>query len=117
MKHFTNCKTPEEAKTLYRKLARELHPDMKSGNKEAFQEMKKQYRDFLATSLSEKQKEYTNKIDFINYLKTFFKDNPELMQVVIKSIINSDTIRNFIKKNSDIIDTGISFYNLLKQNK
>ena len=117
MKYFIKCKTPEEAKMLYRKLARELHPDMKGGNKEAFQEMENQYRDFLATSLNEKQKEYTNKIDFINYLKTFFKDNPELMQVVVKSIINSDSVRSFINKNSDIIDTGISIYNLLKQNK
>jgi DnaJ-class molecular chaperone len=117
MKYFTNCKTPEEAKMLYRKLARELHPDMKSGNKEAFQEMEQQYRNFIAESLSEKQKQYTNKTDFINYLKIFFKENPELMQVLIKSLVESDTFRNFINKNSKFIDTGIGIYNLLKQKK
>lgn len=117
MKYFKNCKTIEEAKLLYKKLAKEFHPDMKGGSKEVFQEMESEYRNFLATSIKEKQKDFFDKTEFVNYLKDFFKDNPELMQVVIKSIIESDSIKKFIKKNSDIIDTGISIYNLLKQNQ
>ena len=117
MNYFENCKTPEDAKILHKKLAKELHPDMSTGNKEKFQEMEIQYREFLSKSLNEKQNDFTNKVDYANYIKTFFNDNPELMQIVIKSIFESDSVKNFIKKNSNIIDTGISIYNLLKQNQ
>ena len=117
MKYFIDCKNIEEAKSLYKKLAKELHPDMKSGSKEAFQEMEAEYRDFLATTIKEKQKDFFDKTEFANYLKNFFNDNPELMQVVLKSIVESDSIKKFIKKNSNIIETGIGIYNILKQNQ
>ena len=116
MNYFENCKTPEEAKICYKRLAKQLHPDMKTGNKDAFQEMEQQYRAFLSTSMTEKQKEYSNKAQFLDYLTDFFNDNPEMMQIVLKSLFKSDSLRNFIQKNSSIIDAGIGIYNLLKQN-
>jgi len=115
MNYFTNCKTPEKAKMLYKKLAKKLHPDMSGGSKEAFQEMETQYREFLAISLKKKQKQYTNSVDFGNYLESFFRDNPELMQLVIKSVAGSGAVKDFIKKNSTLIGTGIGIYNILKQ--
>jgi len=115
MNYFEHCKTPEEAKSHYKKLAKELHPDMAGGSKEAFQEMEEQYRAFLTSSFTEKQKEYSNISQFTSYITDFFNDNPELMQIIVKSLFKSDAISGFIKKNANIIDAGIGIYNLLKQ--
>lgn len=46
--YFSNCKTLEEAKTLYHKLALENHPDM-GGNLETMQEINSEYATFCAT--------------------------------------------------------------------
>ena len=42
MKHFTNCKTAEELKKEYRKLAKQLHPDL-GGDMEEFKIMQNEY--------------------------------------------------------------------------
>ena len=115
MNYFEHCKTPEEAKSLYKKLAKELHPDMAGGKKEPFQKMEEQYRTFLSSSFSEMQKEYSNISQFTSYITDFFKDNPELMQVIVKSLFKSDMISGFIKNNANIIDAGIGIYKMLKQ--
>lgn len=43
MKYFTNCKTIEDVKKLYRELAKKLHPDC-GGNAEEFKAMMNEYR-------------------------------------------------------------------------
>lgn len=45
--YFTDCKTLEEAKTLYRKLSKELHPDL-GGNTEEFKKMQSSYEKFVS---------------------------------------------------------------------
>ena len=42
MKYFNNCKTAEELKKEYRKLAKQLHPDL-GGNAEEFKLMQNEY--------------------------------------------------------------------------
>jgi len=74
MNYFSNCKTPEEAKSLYKKLAKELHPDTKNGNTEAFQGMEQQYREFLTHSLSDRMNEFESKKQYADYLFDFFKE-------------------------------------------
>ena len=115
MDYFEHCKTPEDAITTYKKLVKLFHPDMPTGNKEHFQELDNQYREFLTGALNEKQKEYSNSTQFMNYVKEFFKDNPELLQVALKTFVKSASVQCFIKKNSSIIDAGIGIYNILKQ--
>lgn len=45
--YFENCQSIEEAKTEYKRLARELHPDM-GGTTEAMQELNRQWADYQA---------------------------------------------------------------------
>jgi hemerythrin-like domain-containing protein len=45
MNFFNDCKTQDEAKTLFRKLSKMFHPD-KGGDPEFMMELKKQYDDF-----------------------------------------------------------------------
>ena len=116
MDYFKSCKTPDEAKSQYKRLAKVLHPDMKGGSIEAFQDMEKQYRDYLATLLNNKQKDFSTKAQYMSYLENFFMENPELMQSILNSLAQSKAFKTFVKKNSPIIDAGINFYQLLKQN-
>ena len=44
--YFYDCLNKEEAKSKYRKLAKELHPDH-GGTKEKFQDLQKQYESFI----------------------------------------------------------------------
>ena len=115
MNYFEHCKTLEEAKATYKKLAKQLHPDMPNGDKELFQKLDNQYREFITRALEEKQKEYSNSSQFFNYVKEFFNDNPELLQVALKTFFKSSHLQVFIKKNSSIIDAGIGIYKMFKQ--
>ena len=48
MKYFTNCKTIEEAKKLYRRLAMENHPD-RGGDLDTMKAINAEYDDFFNT--------------------------------------------------------------------
>lgn len=51
MKYFTNCKTLDEAKQLYKKLVFELHPDTSGRDSKAeFQAMQNEFENFRPTS-------------------------------------------------------------------
>ena len=43
MKYFQNCKTVDDVKKTYRKLAKELHPDAPTGSDEAFKALQSEY--------------------------------------------------------------------------
>lgn len=49
MKYFNNCKTKEEAKAEFRRLAKKLHPDA-GGSQEGMVELQKQYDSFEETN-------------------------------------------------------------------
>ena len=57
MKYFSNELTKEQAKSLYKKLALELHPDKKGGSHIEFVKMQAQYETFLTSSFSYTQKD------------------------------------------------------------
>ena len=64
--YFKDCKTLEDAKKIYRKLAFELHPDQ-GGSDEGFKNLQNQYEAFLGNSWNNafnayaKEKGYTPK--------------------------------------------------------
>lgn len=47
MNYFKDCRTLEDAKKIYHKLAFELHPDQ-GGTNDSFKELQKQYEAFLS---------------------------------------------------------------------
>ena len=51
MRYFTNCKTAEELRKEFHRLAKELHPD-NGGNAEDFKAMKAEFEKALETVLS-----------------------------------------------------------------
>lgn len=55
-RYFDQCKTLEEAKSLYRKLARENHPDM-GGDLRTMQEINAQFASYCATHAKSEAKE------------------------------------------------------------
>jgi len=80
MDYFKDCTTIEEAKTLYRKLAFELHPDYNNGNRVPFQEMANQFEAFSPTAEKERftgqykqWEETTNAKDFMNIINELLK--------------------------------------------
>lgn len=50
--YFDNCKTTEECKETYKRLAKKMHPDM-GGDKDAFQAMFDEYSDRVADLTAE----------------------------------------------------------------
>ena len=54
--YFTKCKTLDEAKTLYKKLARENHPDL-GGDLRAMQEINRQWAQFQAKGATNEARE------------------------------------------------------------
>lgn len=53
MKYFTNCKTVEEAKKLYRRLAMENHPD-RGGDLDTMKAINAEYDEFFNTFTARK---------------------------------------------------------------
>ena len=74
MKYFNNCKTAEDVKQLYKKLARDLHPDCNPGRDttKEFQEMQAEF-DKAWNQLKNK---HTDK-----YGKTYEKESTEDIQL------------------------------------
>lgn len=97
--YFDNCKTVEEAKREYRRLAMQMHPD-KGGKKEDFQTLNDEYRQFLIGRQGKQAGESTfqeSVTDLISWLKkhapdmlVFFKENfPDEYEKILESVMNN----------------------------
>lgn len=91
--YFDNCKTVEDAKREYRRLAMQMHPD-KGGKKEDFQKLNDEYKQFLVGRQGQQAGESTfqeSVTDLITWLKkhapdmlVFFKENfPDEYQKIL----------------------------------
>lgn len=69
--YFNHCKTADEAKREYRRLAMEMHPD-KGGSKESFQELNKQYTQFLQNLHGRDEGRKEAEYDINDILKNLF---------------------------------------------
>lgn len=76
MKYFTNCKTAEALKKEYRKLAKQLHPDL-GGNEEEFKAMQNKF---------EKMWKHLKNIHTNSEGKTYTKETTEAPQEFIHII-------------------------------
>lgn len=67
--YFKECQTLDEAKTLFRKLSHELHPD-KGGTHEQFIELKRQFENFRPERTFKSDKDF-NKSKFYDLVEKF----------------------------------------------
>jgi len=79
MKYFHNVKNIEEAKKLFRKLSKELHPDM-GGNQADFVAMRKEFESFIELFVAErvsndKHASDINSFTFSNVIKKIIEWN------------------------------------------
>jgi len=96
MNYFTDCKTIEEAKKVYRKYALELHPDQ-GGNKEEFKTFQNQFEDFLKNFIQGR----------VNIWK---KENSEKADVDINTAIFADILQKIMHLNIRIEIIGFWIY-------
>lgn len=96
--YFDNIKTIKEAKDLYRKLCKQLHPDM-GGNAVKFEAMQKEFEDFINFSanraFAESEKEYK---------KSYTSDDVAFLSKILKEIVQFDI-------DIEVIGTWIYCYN------
>ena len=110
MKYFENCKSIEEAKALYRKLAVQYHPDSSGSSENAaiFAEISIEYKEFC-----KKNSEYSNDEVVDEFLKSF-------IDVVFDKVFTNLTVFKTVSKilNFDIIDlTKLKMFQTLKKTK
>jgi hypothetical protein len=68
--YFSECKTLDEAKNLFRKLCFELHPDHNNGSDQEFVQMYKQFENFTPTTKREGDDNFKAS-EFYNTVKRF----------------------------------------------
>lgn len=82
MKYFADCKTVDDVKKTYRKLAKELHPDAPTGSEEAFKALQAEY-----DKAFDRLKNYHEGKDGETYYKES-AETAEMFRDVIDKIIN-----------------------------
>ena len=87
MKYFSECKTIEDVKSLYRKLAMKLHPDC-GGSAQAFTEMSAEYK----VAFERLKNVFRNK-DGETYEKENTTENPEMFKDIIDKIIHFEDVK------------------------
>ena len=86
MKYFSECKTIEDVKSTYRKLAMKLHPDC-GGSAQAFTEMSAEYK----VAFERFKNVFRNK-DGETYEKEN-TENPEMFKDIIDKIIHFEDVK------------------------
>ena len=111
MKYFNNTATLDEAKLLYRKLAKRLHPDM-GGSSSNFQHMQAEYKYLLILlqnkELVSQQPENGNEVikELSKLIKVLIRK--QVPQTLIKQMAlnsNSTLERNIYSEIIDLFDT------------
>lgn len=87
MNYFSECQTLEEAKSLYRKLARENHPDM-GGDLRTMQEINSQFAAFCATHAKTEAKERQRQAHSENRKSAADYHNMDEIRQYIEMMIN-----------------------------
>ena len=101
MDYFKNCHTAAEAKDLWKKLAKELHPD-KGGDHDKFIEMNLQYYKFneLQYSASGKNNTEFNVTKFAEFLRqNFDMDNLGYIIEIADNFLKTIVLEKIKKKN------------------
>lgn len=106
MNYFTTGMTADEAKTLFRKLAVQFHPDKPTGSHEAFLDLQNQYEKFLRGSCgytAEKAEQETEAFEMFiranEFVKTFAGVTVELTGTWVWLTGNTFAYREAIKEN------------------
>ena len=80
-KYFYSFHTQKQAKEIYRRLAKELHPDIEGGSQEDFKELSRQYQQFLKIKdinsfeelINSFEEEYPEEVNLFNSIIGFIK--------------------------------------------
>ena len=92
MNYFEDAKTIEEARTLYKKLSMENHPD-RGGETETMQEINNQFDFFLSNFIEIKVNEYNETTDFADIDSQPFSD---ILKKIIHFNIDIEIIGHWI---------------------
>jgi len=106
MQYFDISLTIDDAHKLFLKLSKELHPDV-GGNSEDFQQLKKEYDEFLIV------KKYENEVIFHQQFSDF--NNISAQNTPIQSLPNMSVLTDFIKNSSSIIKEANVFVREFKK--
>lgn len=94
MEWFKLCKTEDEAKTLFRELAKEYHPDLSNVDPEIMIDINKQYEFFLNKIKNPIQENKTEVIKEAKVKKEKFKIKftPEQTELIKNHLVDGATI-------------------------
>lgn len=111
MKFFIDCKDTDEAKVIYRKLAKLFHPD-KGGSNELMIELQSQYDKFTPhTDISHSPFQYNSTGHNAGYRFNTINDNIPFNHSIHEQIRNKDAIISTLSREISILKVRINqFY-------